>query len=101
MFISQVHTHIQSLFNTQDKTDAMADGVTSCSSVRYTHTYTLFIFLYFTYAKADAQPSEISDSCFVARHSATFRRTTNQREKALTAKKCLKGGSKYSEIFYF
>ena len=40
--------------------------------------------------------------CHSARwHSATFRRGTNQREKALTAKKCLKGGSKYSEIFYF
>ena len=38
--------------------------------------------------------------CHSARwHSATFRRSTNQREKALTAKKCLKGGSKYSEIF--
>ena len=32
--------------------------------------------------------------CHSARwHSATFRRSTNQREKALTAKKCLKGGS--------
>ena len=34
-------------------------------------------------------------------HIATFRRSTNQREKALTAKKCLKGGSEYSGIFIF
>ena len=40
--------------------------------------------------------------CHSARwHSATFRRSTNQREKALTAKKCLKGGSEYSGIFIF
>ena len=40
--------------------------------------------------------------CHSARwHSATFRRSTNQREKALTAKKCLKGGSEYSRIFIF
>ena len=42
MFISQVHTHKHSLFNTQDFTDATAAGDTPCSSVRYTHTYTLF-----------------------------------------------------------
>ena len=57
MFISQVHTHIKSMFNTQDKTDAMADGVTSCSSVRYTHTYFLFNFRYITDAKADGDTS--------------------------------------------
>ena len=45
MFISQVHTHIHSLFNTRDNTDATADGDTSCSSVRYTHTYTLSLIL--------------------------------------------------------
>ena len=40
--------------------------------------------------------------CYAIRwHSATFRRSTNQREKALTAKKCLKGGSEYSGIFIF
>ena len=40
--------------------------------------------------------------CHSARwHSATFRRSTNQREKALTAKKCLKGGSENSGIFIF
>ena len=42
MFISQVHTHIHSLFNTHDNTDATADGDTSCSSVRYTHIHSLF-----------------------------------------------------------
>ena len=57
MFISQVHKHIQSLFNTQDKTDAMADGVTSCSSVRYTHTYVHFNFRYITDAKSDGDTS--------------------------------------------
>ena len=41
MFISQVQTHIHSLFITQDKTDTTADGDTSCSSVLYTHIYTL------------------------------------------------------------
>ena len=30
-----------------------------------------------------------------------LRRSTNQRKKALTAKKCLKGGSEYSGIFIF
>ena len=40
--------------------------------------------------------------CHSARwHSATFLRSTNQREKALTAKKCLKRGSEYSGIFIF
>ena len=40
--------------------------------------------------------------CHSARwHSATFRRSTKQREKALTAKKCLKGGSEYSGILIF
>ena len=40
MFISQAHTHTLSfsLLNTLDKTDAIADEDTSCSSVRYTHT---------------------------------------------------------------
>ena len=42
---SGTHTHIQSLFNTQDKTDATADGDTSCSSVRYTHVHSLLITL--------------------------------------------------------
>ena len=41
MFISQVHTHIHSHSITQDNTDATAGGDTPCSSVRYTHTYTL------------------------------------------------------------
>ena len=36
---SGVHTHIHSLFNTQDSTDAIADGDTSCSSVRLTQTH--------------------------------------------------------------
>ena len=30
MFISQVDTNIHSLFNTQENTDATADGDTSC-----------------------------------------------------------------------
>ena len=30
MFIIQVHTQLQSFFNTQDNTDATADGDTSC-----------------------------------------------------------------------
>ena len=34
-----------SLLNTLDKTDATADGDTSCSSVRFTHTYTLTFIL--------------------------------------------------------
>ena len=34
-------------------------------------------------------------------HSATFRPSTSQREKALTTEKCLKGGSKYSGSFGF
>ena len=41
MEIDHVHqsgTHAYTLFNTQDNTDATADGDTSCSSVRYTHT---------------------------------------------------------------
>ena len=45
MFISQAHTHTHtlsfSLLNNLDKTDAIADEDTSCSSVRYTHTHTL------------------------------------------------------------
>ena len=43
MFISQVHTHKHSVFNTHDITDATVDGDTSCSSVRYTHINTLSI----------------------------------------------------------
>ena len=42
MFISQVHTHKHSVFNTHDNTDATVDGDTSFSSVRYTHINTLF-----------------------------------------------------------
>ena len=45
MFISQVDTNIHSFFNTQENTDATADGDTSCSSVRYTHIYTLSLLL--------------------------------------------------------
>ena len=37
----QTHTLSLSLFNTQDKTDATADGDKSYASVRYTHTYTI------------------------------------------------------------
>ena len=43
--VRYTHTHIHSLFNTHDNTDATADGDTSCSSVRYTHTYTLSLIL--------------------------------------------------------
>ena len=39
---SGTHTHIQSLFYTQDKTEATAEEGTSCSSVRYTHANTIF-----------------------------------------------------------
>ena len=45
MFISQVHTHIHSLFNTRDNIEATADRDTSCSSVRYLHIYTLSLIL--------------------------------------------------------
>ena len=44
MEIHHVHqsvTHTYTLFNTQDNTDATADGDTSCSSVRYTHSLSL------------------------------------------------------------
>ena len=41
MFISQVHTHIHSLFKTHDNTNATADGVTSSSSARNTHIHSL------------------------------------------------------------
>ena len=44
MEIHHVHqsgTHTNTLFNTQDNTDATADGDTSCSSVRYTQTLSL------------------------------------------------------------
>ena len=34
-------------------------------------------------------------------HSATFRRSTNWRDNALTTEKCLKGGSKYCGSFNF
>ena len=34
-------------------------------------------------------------------HSATFQRSTNQREKAFNAEKCLKGGSKDRETLDF
>ena len=37
---SVAHTHTYTLFNTHDNTDATADGVTSCSSIRHTHTIT-------------------------------------------------------------
>ena len=57
MFISQVHTHTQSLFNTQDKTDAMADGDTSCSSVRYTQIHSLLNTLHKTEATAEERTS--------------------------------------------
>ena len=45
MFISQVHTRIQSFFNTLDKTEATAEEGTSCLSVRYTYTYNLSLIL--------------------------------------------------------
>ena len=45
MFISQVHTHMKYLFITLDNTSAKADGDTSCSSVKYTHTYNLCLIL--------------------------------------------------------
>ena len=40
---SGTQTHIHSLFNTHDDTDATTDGDKSCTSVRYTdaHRYTL------------------------------------------------------------
>ena len=38
MFISKVDTHITTIFNTQDNTDATQDVDTPYSSVRYTHT---------------------------------------------------------------
>ena len=34
------YTHTYTLFITHDITDATTDGVTSCSSIRYTHTNT-------------------------------------------------------------
>ena len=57
---SGTHTHIQSLFNTQDKTDATADGDTSCSSVRYTHIHSLFKTQDETDATADGDTSSSS-----------------------------------------
>ena len=39
--VNQSGTHSCTLFNTQDNTDATADGDTSCSSVRYTHKHSL------------------------------------------------------------
>ena len=57
MFISKVDTHISTLFNTQDNTDATQDGDTSCSSVRYTHIYTLFITHINTHATTDGDIS--------------------------------------------
>ena len=43
--------------DTQDNTDATADGDTPCSSVRYTHTYTLFNTHDKTHATADGYTS--------------------------------------------
>ena len=56
LFISQVHTCI-TLFNTQDNTDATADGDTSCSSVRYTYKHSLFNTQDNTDATADGDTS--------------------------------------------
>ena len=44
MFISQVHKRKHYLYS-QDNTDATQDGDTSCSSIRYTHIYTLSLLL--------------------------------------------------------
>ena len=44
MFISQVDTNIHSFFNTQENTDATADGDTYVHQSG-THTYTLSIIL--------------------------------------------------------
>ena len=52
-----MYTHIHSFFNTQDKTDATADGDTSFSSVRYRHIHSLFNAQGNTDATADGDTS--------------------------------------------
>ena len=69
MFISQAHTHIHSFFITQENTDATADGDTSCSSVRHTHT--LSFSLLNILDKTDAIADE-DTSCSSVRYTHTY-----------------------------